>query len=159
MQESHHQFEENQSAEVSLYSPPAHEVNLHAAVHAEGVAVGIEGLHTPSTDTVPELLDLARSDEYVQAFLQERQPVGPTEHLLVRELAHHAASMDLLNEAIGAVQRQGARELPEFARLAGENGSALHDAVLAGTMSQETLDRCEKQLRSHSRGFHRAWAS
>jgi len=105
---------------------------------------------------VQELLDADRCGEYLQAYLEEHQPVGPTEHSIVRELAHHAASMDLLNEAIGAIQRQGARELPEFARLAGETGSAVHDAVLAGTMSQEPLDRCEKRLRLHSRGFHRA---
>ena len=103
-----------------------------------------------------ELLDPGRSDEYVYAYLEEHQPIGPTEHLIVRELAQHAASVDLLNEAIGAIQRQGAKELPEFARLVGETGSAVHDAVLAGTMSQEPLDRCEKRLRLHSRGFHRA---
>ena len=74
----------------------------------------------------------------------------------MRELAQHAASVDLLNEAIGAIQRQGAKELPEFARLVGETGFAVHDAVLAGTMSQEPLDRCEKRLRQHSRGFHKA---
>jgi len=104
-----------------------------------------------------ELLDPGRSDEYLYAYAEEHQPVGPTEHLIVRELAQHAASVDLLNEAIGAIQRQGAKELPEFARLVGETGSAaVHDAVLAGTMSQEPLDRCEKRLRQHSRGFHKA---
>ena len=36
-------------------------------------------------------------------------------HALVREMAHHSAAMDLLNEAISAIQRQGARDLPEFA--------------------------------------------
>ena len=34
----------------------------------------------------------------------------------------------------------------------------LYDTVLTGAMTQEAVDRCEKQLRSHSRGFHRALA-
>lgn len=103
-----------------------------------------------------ELLSACRCGEYLQEYLGEYRPLGPTEHSIVRELAHHAATMDLLNETIGAVQRHGARELPEFVRLAGAIGPAIHDAVLAGTMSQELLDRCEKRLRSHSRGFYRA---
>ena len=41
-------------------------------------------------DYVPEILDSARQDEYLDAYLQEYQPVGPTEHALVRELARHA---------------------------------------------------------------------
>jgi transposase-like protein len=97
-------------------------------------------------------------EEYRKAYLEERNPVGPTEHALVRELAHHAAALDLLTEAISAIQRQGARDLPEFAQFAGEIASTLYDTVLTAAMTQETLDRCEKQLRSHSRGFHRALA-
>ena len=37
------------------------------------------------------------------------------------------------------------------------NGTALYEAVLAGTMSLETVERCEKQLAAHIRAaFHRA---
>ena len=54
-----------------------------------------------------------RVEEYRQSYLQEHRPVGPTEHSLVRELANHAAATDLWNEAIGAIERQGVRELPE----------------------------------------------
>ena len=127
-----------------------------AAVHLEGVTVDTARDDASTVAPVPEVLHPGRLDEYRQAYLQEYQPIGPTEHALVRELAHHAAAMDLSNEAISAIQRQGARELPEFARFAGEIGSSLYDTVLTGAMTQEALDRCEKQLRSHSRGFHRA---
>ena len=128
------------------------------SVLGEVVAAPFE---TNEDDVLPvgathELLDPLRCDVYLEAYLGEYDPVGPTEHYFVRKMAYNSAATDLLNEAIGAIQRQGARELPEFARLVGEAGSAIHDAVLAGTMSQESLDRCEKRLRLHSREFHRA---
>ena len=105
------------------------------------------------TGSLPELLHRSRQAEYREAYMHEYHPVGPTEHSIVRELASHTAAIDLWNEAIGAIERQGAMELPAFADLAGKNGSRLRDAVLAGTMSQEAVDRCEKNLRSHSRAF------
>jgi transposase-like protein len=128
------------------------------AVPAENMAVDVAGNNTSTIRSVPEILHPGRLDEYREAYLQEERPVGPTEHALVREMAHHSATMDLLNEAISAIQRQGARDLPEFAQFTGEIGSALYDTVLTGAMTQEAVDRCEKQLRSHSRGFHRALA-
>ena len=144
------------SAGVSPPTPPAHGAESVATDRGTDVAVGIEGQDIWYSGAVHELLDPVRLDEYVQAYLQEQQPEGPTEHSIVRELAHHAAAMDLWNEAIGAIERRGARMLPEFAALAGENGSVLRDTVLAGTMSQEAVDRCEKHFRSHSRAFYRA---
>ena len=143
---------------AGLATPTAHAANPDAAVHAGEVIVDAQGEDAASIGPIPELLHPARLDEYRQAYLQEHRPVGPTEHSLVRELAHHTAAIDLLNEAIGAIQRQGARELPEFSQFAREIGSVLYDTVLTGAMTQEALDRCEKQLRSHSRGFHRALA-
>ena len=107
-------------------------------------------------DRVPEILDSARSEEYLDAYLQEYQPVGPTEHALVRELARHAAATDLWSEAGDAVERQGARALPDLALKAGDEDVLLSDAVLAGAMSQEIVHRCEKHVRCRSRAFFRA---
>ena len=95
-------------------------------------------------EDVPEILDPARQDEYLDAYLQEHQPVGPTEHAIVRELARHAAALDLWSAAGDAVQRQGARELPDLTLRAGHDDSLFSDAVLAGTMSQEIVHRCER---------------
>ena len=107
-------------------------------------------------DYVPEILDPARQDEYLDAYLKEHQPMGPTEHAIVRELARHAAALDLWSAAGDAVERQGARELPDLALGAGHDDSTFSDAVLAGTMSQEIVHRCEKQMRCRSRAFYRA---
>jgi hypothetical protein len=158
MQEAPHQAEETlRSVDASPSAPLlACEADQGAAVSVGQVTIDVEAQDILSAGPVCELLDPGRSDVYLQAYLQEHQPGGPTEHAIVRELAHHAAAMDLLSEAISAIQRQGARELPEFALLAGEDGSAIHDAVLAGTMTREAVDRCEKHLRTHSRAFYRA---
>jgi len=106
--------------------------------------------------TWPEILDPTRQDEYLDAYLKEHQPMGPTEHAIVRELARHAAALDLWSAAGDAVERQGARELPDLALGAGHDDSTFSDAVLAGTMSQEIVHRCEKQMRCRSRAFYRA---
>ncbi len=119
-------------------------------------AAAAEAKEVRVVDCVPELLDAARSEEYLDAYLPEYQPVGPTEHAIVRELARHAAAMDLWSAAGDAVERQGARELPDLALGAGHDDSTFSDAVLAGTMSQEVVHRCEKQLRCRSRAFCRA---
>jgi hypothetical protein len=107
-------------------------------------------------ENVPEILDPARQDEYIEAYLQEYQPVGPTEHALVRELARHGAAGDMWSAAGDAVQRQGVRELPNLILRAGDEDLLSSDTVLAGTMSQEIVHRCERHERCRSRAFHRA---
>ncbi len=107
-------------------------------------------------ENVPEILDPARQDEYIGAYLQEYQPVGPTEHALVRELARHGAAGDRWSAAGDAVQRQGARELPNLILRAGDEDLPSSDTVLAGTMSQEIVHRCERHERCRSWAFHRA---
>jgi hypothetical protein len=158
MHEAQHQSHgTQQSLDAGPSGPPAAlEGEPGAAADVARMLVDATEKNVGAAHPVPELLDPARLDEYRLAYYQEYQPVGPTEHAIVRELAHHAAAMDLWNETIGAVERQGARGLPDFALPAGESGSTLEDAVLAGAMSQEIVDRCEKYLQFHSRAFYRA---
>ncbi|MBC8867947.1 MAG: hypothetical protein H8E44_00945 [Planctomycetes bacterium] len=108
-------------------------------------------------DRIPEILKRDGFSEYLNAFMQEYQPVGPTEHVVVRDLARQSVSMDVWSEAIGAISRQDARELPKLALCdEDEAGLVLTDSILAASMSQENIDRGERHLRFHSRAFYRA---
>jgi hypothetical protein len=156
MQASSHQSDEPlQPSCIGPAASAAQTTGQGTAVPAEQVTSDILPDGGTPLGRVDELLHPVRTQEYQQAYLQEYQPIGPTEHALVRQLAIHAAAADLWNEAVGAIERQGALELPGSPLLAGKTGAALHDAVLAGTMSQEPVDRGEKHLRHHLRSFHR----
>ena len=64
-----------------------------------------------------------RVEEYRQSYLQGAAR-RPDREVLVRELANHAAATDLWNEAVGAIERQGVRELPKSPTLASMTGAA-----------------------------------
>ncbi len=104
-------------------------------------------------------------------FLEEYEPVGPTELALVRMLASHAAGSERWELGGGAVGRQTARHLPELlqgtgrgreftSEFTGESpreltGELADDVILAGTLVNEAVDRCERHTMRRSRTFLR----
>jgi len=88
--------------------------------------------------------------------MQEYDPVGPTEIAMVNDLARRAADMELWGAAVEAVERQTAQGLPDFALPSDAHSEAFHDAVLAGTIASDSVERCERVRLGHSKAFYRA---
>lgn len=112
-------------------------------------------LLTPTAAMLPGILSAGRADAIHEGFVEEYGPVGPTESALVADLARHAAAAEAWAAACDATQRRAARTIPLFAIGAGELDG---DALLAGAMTAEATDRCERNAARHTRGFYRALA-
>lgn len=113
---------------------------------------------TPGTPFfhVPEVLSRLPQLTFLQEFTQEYAPVGPTESLLVAELARHAAAIDRWDAGSGAVERQAARQLPQLAGcMDQEVDPTMADLLLTTAMSSEGADRCERHSLLRSRAFLR----
>lgn len=110
---------------------------------------------------LPAILAKASQEQLHEHFLAEYQPVGPTELTLVRMLAGHAAGAERWELGGGAMSRQTARHLPELLQVTGRGrvltDEASHpltdDAMLAGTLVNEAVDRCERHTLRRSRTF------
>lgn len=89
-------------------------------------------------------------EELRRALQDEFQPLGPTETLLVEELARHGAAMRLAEQAEGAVLRQGARQLCVLTTV---EQDGLGDAILAAAVSTDSLQKLTRYRRAHERAF------
>jgi len=105
---------------------------------------------------VPEILRRERIERHIEDFMQEYEPVGPTEIAMVNDLARRAADMELWGAAVEAVERQTARGLPDFALPSDARSEALHDAVLAGAIASDSVERCERVRLGTGKAFYRA---
>ena len=104
---------------------------------------------------LPVVLRPDRVDGYWRQFLNEYQPVGATEHALVRDLARQVAAMERWEEAAEAVERNAARNLPQLATTFLQPGTDSQDAILSGAVSTDLADRCERHSLARSRAFCR----
>jgi hypothetical protein len=112
-----------------------------------------------NADGVPAVLhdDLVR--RWQQDLLAEYRPIGPTERVLVSQLARHAAGCERWEAGGGAVGRQLARFLPNCCGAPGEHEhehereNATADSVLAAVATADVTDRCERHSRAHARAF------
>ena len=102
---------------------------------------------------VPTVLARSRREELLRQFVDQFEPIGPTEMVLVRDLARHAARAECWDEGGGAVERQAARRLPELAT--GVTADEMDDAVLSAAMTATAAESCDRQCLSHSRAFQR----
>lgn len=103
--------------------------------------------------SIPAILENARREEFLQRFRNEFRPQGPTEDVLVDELARHAVGIEKWDLGGGAVERQGARRLPELA--VGLADAETEDFVMAVALTTDAAERCEKHGLRRSRAFLR----
>lgn len=123
---------------------------------AEQVAVG--GAAGPLVGplpraSVPLILENRRREEFLHRFRNEFRPQGPTEDVLVDELARHAVGIEKWDLGGGAVERHGARRLPDLA--VGLAAEETGDFVLAAALTTDAAARCEQQGMRRSRAFLR----
>lgn len=102
---------------------------------------------------VPTVLARSRREEFLRQFMNQFEPIGPTETVLVRDLARHAVRAECWDEGGGAVERQAARRLPEL--VVGVALDEMDDAVMAAAMTATAAESCDRQSLSHSRAFQR----
>lgn len=102
---------------------------------------------------IPAILENARREEFLRRFRNEFRPQGPTEDVLVDELARHAVGIEKWDLGGGAVERHGARRHPELA--VGLADEETGDFVLAAALTTDAAARCEQQGMRRSRAFLR----
>ncbi len=81
-------------------------------------------------------------------------PATVTEKLLVREIARHAAMLELGEQAEGGVLRVGAASLAPMA-ISGDSDAQL-DAALAAAVTTDAVERLTRYRRAHEKAFHQA---
>lgn len=104
---------------------------------------------------LPEVLEQSRFEENYRRLFAQFSPVGPVEQALVRDLARQVTSLDRWGAAAEAVERNAVRGLPQLITGLTEHDDAVRDAVLAGAMSSDSADRCERHSMARSRGLCR----
>lgn len=116
-----------------------------------------------ATSLLPEALGEEKIDRHFEALSREWQPQSPTETLLVREMARHAAALERIERIEPAVLRVGACRatmlLKSDGLLAephGGDGRAAEDLLLAAAVAGESVDRLIRYRRSHEMGWHLA---
>jgi hypothetical protein len=109
-----------------------------------------------AASSVKAIFSSDRVEKYRQGLEQELQPVGFTESLVLRDLAHCAARMDLLESTLSALHRQGARAMTEMTAAGNCDDSFANDLALAGSVTSGRIDEVFRQKLGNSRGFYRA---
>jgi transposase-like protein len=94
-------------------------------------------------------------DDHLQRLSVEFQPSTPTEMFLVRELARHAAMLEIAEQAEGAALRIGATTAANLAANAFDSESS--DYLLAGAVTTEAMDRVTRYRRPHEKGWYQAY--
>jgi hypothetical protein len=95
--------------------------------------------------------------EHLDQLRRELQPRNYTEELFVREMARHAACLDVSEAAELSTLRVGAQAGTEFLGISDPGGLDDQDAALAGAMTNPATEKMCKYRRSHERGFYAAW--
>jgi len=107
-----------------------------------------------ATELLPTILPPGRLAQYIARFTEEHQPKTETQRTLVAELARHAAVLEFLQEAEGAVLRHGALSLTTILPVADGQIPTQRDAILSAAVSSEALDRCARYRRGHEKAFN-----
>jgi len=103
---------------------------------------------------IPAILEAGRVAALVEKLERELCPESETEGLLVREIARHAAMLELAEQAEGAVLRIGAESLAPM--LASPEGELPMDAALAAAVTTDSIDRLTRYRRAHEKAMHQA---
>jgi hypothetical protein len=83
-------------------------------------------------------------------------PSTPTEEILVAELARHAAALVLVEQCEAAVLRNGARGVLSLSSSLDASDTSGIDALLAGAVTTEAIERLTRYRRSHEKAWHAA---
>ncbi len=103
---------------------------------------------------LPQLLQPGRVASLMAQLREELRPASLVEELVLREIARHAAMLEIAEQAEGAVLRQGALGL---SGLIG-SGDAGQDAdmILAAAVTTDPAERLTRYRRAHEKAFHQA---
>ena len=99
---------------------------------------------------LPQILGENRLAQLLARFGDEFAPSTPTEDFLVRELARHAAGLELAERAEAAMLRAGVRAARDFPMCSGAPVIDEVDAALVGAISTDMLDRLTRYRRSQA---------
>ena len=103
---------------------------------------------------LPELLQPGRVFSLMEQLRQEHRPATLVEELVLREIARHAAMLEIAEQAEGAVLRQGALGL---SGLVGSGNSDQHDDMaLAAAVTTDPAERLTRYRRAHEKALHQA---
>jgi hypothetical protein len=105
-----------------------------------------------ATTLVPEILRPGRVEALYQQLCQEFCPESLSDELLIREIARHAARLELTEQAEGATILQGANVLS----LLLNPGQPDPDEMLVAATTSDALERVARYRRSHEKAFHQA---
>jgi transposase-like protein len=138
-------------SESSEMSPPAH--------HAEPTEISLIGRRAnavkhglAATTLLPAILRPGGVEIHYQRLCQEFCPESLTDELYLREVARHAARLELTEQAEDAAIRQGATALP----LLLNSGEPDSDQVLIAATTTEALERVARYRRPHEKALHQA---
>jgi transposase-like protein len=115
---------------------------------ANAVRHGLSGKYC-----LPPALQPGRVDQIYHRLVRERAPHSFVEELNLRELARHAAILDVIEQGEPAVLRLAANDLAGL--LAGA-GSVTGDMALATAVTAEPLERVSRYRRAHEKGLYAA---
>ncbi|MFZ1009601.1 MAG: IS1595 family transposase [Candidatus Sulfotelmatobacter sp.] len=107
-----------------------------------------------ATTLLPSILRAGRLDEIDAELQAEYCPQTVTEELLVREIARHAAALEITEQAEPAVMRTAALAFSQVASL--EQAAPLEDLRLTAAVTAEPLDRAARYRRTHEKALHQA---
>lgn len=104
---------------------------------------------------LPEALSTSSLPTLADALTRELQPQTPSEQLMVREAARHAAALDRIEPMEESVLRRSARVAMAM-EVVTTTGDDLVDVGLAGAAGSEALSLLSRYRRTHERGLHRS---
>jgi transposase-like protein len=103
---------------------------------------------------LPDLLQPGRVFSLMEQLRQEHRPATLVEELVLREIARHAAMLEIAEQAEGAVLRQGALGLTGLIG-SGDPGQD-DDMVLAAAVTTDPAERLTRYRRAHEKSLHQA---
>jgi transposase-like protein len=109
-----------------------------------------------ATTLLPEILGLEVLARCKDRLSIEWCPSTSTEEILVAELARHAAALMLVEQCEAAVLRNGARGVLSLRLDSDAQGQSGIDAMLAGAVTTEAIERVTRYRRSHEKAWHAA---
>lgn len=106
-----------------------------------------------ATTLLSRVVQTERLDQWVAELRTEYHPRTITEEMLIREIARHAAALDITEQAEPAVMRQSMLAIEQ---LVIADDTQKEDHRLAAAVTGETLDRCARYRRGHEKALHQA---
>ncbi len=110
-----------------------------------------------ATTRLPEVLGRHVLDGYVRELTAEWRPTTPTQHILVQEIARHAAALERIEQAEQAALRFSAAQATTIGSVdLGGGVLADEEIALAAAANAECVDRITRYRRAHEKGLHSA---